>query len=180
MRTFAPRKIISNLYIIKQKDLRKESNEGKKMLTQSNIKHLIPILHSILWFCGLWIALMGYEYIITESAGNIYEKLYTFTFSYLIFLSEVVLSFFDIGFSESKKAFNSKVFVHCGVLALDLVFTILLVMLFIKYEYPILMLLVIIMSCILKYISSYMVRNKDFYFEKNSRGATIKTNNIGS
>lgn len=148
------------------------------MLTQSNIKHLIPILHSVLWFWGLWIALMGYEYIIPESVGNNYENLYTFAFSYLIFLSEVVLSFFDIGFSESKKAFNSKVFVHCGILALDLVIMIVLVMLFIKYKCPILLLLVVLMSCILKYLSSYMVRNKEFYFEKISRGDTIKTNTL--
>lgn len=144
----------------------------------SNQRILLPLTHSVLWFCSVLITLFGDKYIIPNNVDYLRHNLYGVMFAFVVFLSEVSIAFFDIGFSDYKKSFNSKVFKHFGFIVLDLVIAFILGVLLIKSGNISIMFFMIIMLSAIKYISSYMMRNKDVYFEKN-RGCVYTSNDLG-
>ena len=149
-----------------------------KEFYNTNQRILIPLAYSVLWFIGVWIALFGDKFIIPKDSDCLHKSLYCIMLSFAIFLSEVSVAFFDIGFSDYKRAFNVKIFRHFGVITIDIVIAFVLGMVLIKSKIVSIMLYITVMLSVIKYTSSYMTKNKDVYFDKD-RSSSYKSNDIG-
>ena len=112
---------------------------------------VVPIVHALIWAVGLAVAIFGAEFYVKDVSVPTVRNLYAAALVYVIFLLEIALTFIDIGIYHEDKSFKSNISLEWGLLAFNVVLTIIIGGLYLKYNNVVLLMMLVVVMSYLKY-----------------------------